>query len=179
MNLLWWIGQAIGLAGIALNVAIYQQRTRKKLLLFKFLSDIMWFLHYGFLGAFSGAAVGLIGCGREFVFMHTDKKWASKKIWVPIFICISIISAAMTWKSIWSILPACASVISVLSFARSDPKTSRFLCFIISACMLTYDVTCLSYSGMANEVLTVISGVIGVIRYDIKKNDMGIKETIE
>ena len=45
--------------------------------------------------------------------------------------------------------------------------------------MLTYDVTCLSYSGMANEVLTVISGVIGVIRYDIKKNDVGIKETIE
>lgn len=168
MSMLWWIGQVVGAVGILLNMAIYQQKTRDKLLLYKLMSDVAWFLHYAFLGAWAGAAVGLIGCGRELVFMHGGKKWASKKIWVPIFVCISIISAVLTWKSAWSILPACASVMSVLSFAKADPRASRIMCFPISGCMLTYDISCGSYTGLANEIFTLISGVIGVIRHDIK-----------
>lgn len=168
MNTVWWIGQIIGAAGILLNMAIYQQKSRKRLLFFKLLSDVAWCLHYMLLGAYAGAAVGLIGCARELVFIHDNKKWAAKRIWVPIFVCISILSAVLTWKSLWSILPACASVMSVLSFAKADPKTSRMMCFPISGCMLTYDISCSSYTGIVNELLTLISGIIGVVRHDIK-----------
>ena len=50
---------------IILNVVIYQQKERKKLLICKLFSNITWTLHYGMAGNLSGAAVGAIGIARE------------------------------------------------------------------------------------------------------------------
>lgn len=50
---------------IILNVVIYQQKERKKLLICKLFSNITWTLHYGMAGNLSRAAVGAIGIARE------------------------------------------------------------------------------------------------------------------
>ena len=69
----------------------------------------------------------------------------------------------------FSVLPATASFLSVISFWQQKPRVSRLLSLPISACMLTYAIMSNSWAGIANEVFTVSSTVIGIIRYDIKK----------
>ena len=155
----------VGALGIAANVIIYQQKSGKKLVFWKLISDVLWALQYIMLGAYSGAAVAVIGIFREIVFYNNDKKWARSRLWLLFFICVSVLSGILTFKSVFSLLPMVASVLSILGFWRKSPSLSRVLAFPISASMLTYDIYAVSYMGIVNEVLTIISAIIGIKRY--------------
>lgn len=160
----------IGFLGIAANMLIYQQKKGKNLLAFKLLSDILWAIHYLLLNANAAAAIACIGIFREFVFFNQDKKWAKSKLWFVFFMLCSITSAIFTWKNPFSILPAIASIISVISFWRNNPDLSRYLALPISISMLTYDISSSSYMGIANEIFTLISAFTGIIRHSGKKS---------
>ena len=160
-----------GVLGMATTVLIYQQKTRKGLILSKLLSDVIWFLYYICLSAYSGAAIAVIGMIRELVFINREKKWAKHPIWLVFFLVLSFVSAIITWKNIYSILPCIASAISVVSFWIGNPKLSRKLSYPISACMLTYNITSVAIIGVINEIFTVISSIIGTIRLDRKKGE--------
>lgn len=160
-----------GTLGIASTILIYQQKTRKGLILSKLLSDVIWFLYYFSLSAYSGAAIAVIGMIRELVFINREKKWAKHPIWLIFFLALSFGCAIFTWKNIFSLLPCIASAVSVISFWIGNPKLSRFLSYPISACMFTYDLTCspIAIFGMINELFAVTSSIVGFFRHDKKK----------
>jgi len=165
MNL---FSECLGLLGIALNVIIYQQKKRKSLLRWKLVSDIAWALHYGVAGNFSGAAVGTIGIARESTFLAIEGKRIHRQPFLAVFFLCACASVWLTWKGWSSLLPAAASILSVISFWQQNPKLSRFLALPISGCMLSYDLLVGSYTGIANELLTLTSVFIGMYRHDLK-----------
>lgn len=153
-----------GVGGVFANFMIYQQTSRKKLLLNKLIADCLWTLHYISLGAVSGAFVCAIGILREFVFLNKRKKWAQGKRWLMLFLLLSILSAVLTWKNGFSVLPTIASILSVFSFWKGNPTWTKILSFPISVCFMTYNIFSLSYAGIINEILVLISTAIGIIR---------------
>ena len=159
-----------GFLGVLCTIVIYQQKSRKGLLLSKLSSDVIWFLHYLFLGAFSGAATAAIGMARELIFINRDKKWCKSILWLPFFIMVSIICTILTWKDLFCICTCIASILSVISFYFAIPKLSRTLAYPISASMLTYDIANLSIAGIVNEILSLTSSFIGYLRHDRKKS---------
>lgn len=165
---MYYIAQLLGFIGIVANAVIYQQNNRIKLLVAKLTSDILWMLHYGFIGAYSGMAVAAIGMIREGVFLSDSKNKEPSEKWLIIFMIINVISAALTWKNIYSILPAAASILSVISFWNKRVAVTRVLSFPISISMLIYDISALSYSGIVNEILTLSSSAVSMIRYKNK-----------
>jgi len=167
------VAMIFGALGVAINILIYQLKSGKKILLSKLVSDFFWVLHYVCLSAFSGAAIAGIGIIRDAVFLHQDKKWAQSKAWLWLFLALSVISAVFTWKSVFSLLPAFAAVLLVFSLWKNNPMLICVLAFPISAAMLAYNIYCVSYFGIANEILTLISAFIGVI-----KNKKTVKEEI-
>lgn len=162
-----------GALGVAANIIIYQTKSGKKILLSKLVSDFFWVLHYICLNAFSGAAIAGIGVIRDGVFLHQEKRWAQSKAWLWLFLVLSIASAVLTWKSVFSLLPALASVLLIISLWKNKPMLICVLAFPISTAMLAYNIYCVSYFGIANEILTLISAFIGVI-----KNKKAVKEEI-
>jgi hypothetical protein len=170
------LSYVFGFLGILLTVIIYQQKSRKGLLISKLISDAVWFCHYFFLGAYSGAVIALIGATRELVFINRDKKWGKSILWLPVFIVISIVCTIFTWKDIFCIFTCFASILSVVSFYIGIPKISRILSYPISGCMLTYDIANLSIAGIINEVFTLTSSLIGYFRIDRKNNSTKLKE---
>ncbi len=74
--MLFALSMFFGALGITANIIIYQQRTGKKLLLWKLTSDVFWVLHYLFLGGYSGAGASAVGVVRESIFLNRGKKWA-------------------------------------------------------------------------------------------------------
>lgn len=165
------ISKIFGFAGIVFAVIIYQQKTRKGLLLSKLISDVLWFFHYFCLGAYSGAAISVIGLVRELIFMNREKKWAKHWGWLVFFLALSAGSAVLTWKNWFSLLPMVASMLAVVSFWIGKPRISRLISFPIAGSMLAYDIslTPISVAGIVNELLTILSSVVGIIRYDIRK----------
>lgn len=164
------LAYVFGILGIAANVLIYQQKTGKTLLLCKLISDVLWAVHYILLGAHTAAAIAVIGFCRELVFLRT---WKSKRVyeaWLVCFLLCSVCSAAVTWNGWISILPAAASVLAVIGFWKKTPKLSRVLAYPISVCMLSYDIPFASWTGIINEILTLVSTTLGLLRYSEKRN---------
>ena len=158
------IGILFGIVGILFNFAIYQQKTRKKLLLTKLGANCFWTLYYAFLSAWSGAAICSIGILRESIFLNNHRKWAKSKLWLLVFVLLSVVSAIFTWKNPYSILPSVASVLSVYSFWKGNPTLTKFLAFPISICFLVYNVVFGSFIGIANEIFVLVSTIIALIK---------------
>lgn len=163
------LSNIFGFLGICSTVIIYQQKNRKALLVCKLLSDLIWFLHYLFLGAYSGAAIAAIGAFRELVFVNREKRWGRSMLWLPFFIIVSVVCTVLTWKSVFSVFTCVASCLSVIGFYIGKPRLSRILSFPISACMLTYDIASRSIAGIVNEIFAITSSIVGLLILDRKR----------
>lgn len=154
----------VGIFAISVNTAIYWQNKRENLLKTKLLSDCLWAVQYALLGGYTGAAIAIIGVLRSTVFLNENKKWASGKKWLIVFLVLSIVSAILTYKGAISLLPLCASLLAVLSFWQKRPGLTRFLAFPIAISMLIYDVFIGSVMGIANETIVLVSAGLALFK---------------
>ena len=164
------VAQVFGLLGIIGNILIMQQKSRKMLLTFKLISDVLWTLHYLFLFAYSGFAICLISVFREIISINRKShKWADCIVWPVLFITAAVGSAFLTWKGPVTLLTTCASILAIISFWIGKPRLSRIMAFPIGACMISYDILIISIVGIVNEAFALVSAVVGIIRLDILK----------
>ena len=154
----------VGAVAVIVNLTIYWQTDRKRLLITKTSNDVLWGLHYALLGAFSGTGIALISVIRGIVFLNEEKKWASGKKWLWIFLFLSLLSAVLTYKNPSSLLPLFASLLAVVSFWQKKPSLTRLLAFPIAISMLIYDIFAGSVMGMVNESIVLISTTLAVIK---------------
>ena len=169
----------IGVIGILLNLLIYQQNTSKGVLVCKLISSIFWAVHYLLLGAYMGVCVACIAIVRETTFLKINKKGKASILFLILFAVTSIVCSILTWKSIYSILPAIASIVSVFAFYFAIPRLSRILALPIAVCMGLYDIEIGSWIGILNEIITIGSSVVGIICIDILKKEsiMSVKSS--
>ena len=65
---------------------IYQQKSRKRMIMAKLSADVFWVAHYLCLGGIAGMIPNAVGIFRELVFVNRkDKAWANKIIWPILF----------------------------------------------------------------------------------------------
>ena len=159
----------VGGIGILLNLLIYQQNTSKRVLAFKITSDVVWAIHYLLLEAYTGFGVACVAITRDVTFINVNRKSKAGVIFLSIFAAASVVCSVLTWKSAISVFPAVASIVSVFGFYFSIPTLSRILAFPISFCMGTYDIAVGSWIGLANEIITIISAIGGIIFYEYLK----------
>ena len=160
----------VGGLGILLNLLIYQQNTSKRLLIVKLISNFVWALYYLLCEAYTGFCVACIAIARETTFISVNRKSKFGVTCLCVFAVTAVVCAIFTWKSAISILPAVASIISVFGFYFSIPRLSRILAFPIALCMGSYDIVTEAWLGLANEIITIISAIGGIIFYEyIKK----------
>lgn len=155
--MLIFLSYAFSIGGIIANFTIYRQRDRESLLVTKLISDIVWCIHYILISAGSGAATCGISICREIVFLNKKHRWARHKIWLAVFIACNFVSLFFTWKGIYSILPGCTAIISIIVFWIGNPSIVRRIQIPISVSFLIYNISVGSYMGIVNEVLSLIS----------------------
>lgn len=167
------LAEIIGGIAVLASVLIYQQKTEKGLLLSKGLTDTLWITHYIIIGGYTGAAISGLGVIRGVVLSFQARRGIKSKHILLVFLLVSLLSAAITWQSVFSIFPAIASCLAVIGYWIGNPKILRLMSFPISACMMTYG----GYNGSAtvviNEVLAVTSSLIGILKYDRKRSFSG------
>lgn len=164
----------VGILGIILNLAIYQQNTSKGILIVKLISNFVWAVYYLLPGAYTGFCVACIAIAREITFITVDRKGKVGIACLSLFAVTSIVCSILTWKSAVSILPALGSIIAVFGFYFAIPKLSRILAIPVAICMGAYDIGAGLPIGVANEIITFISAVVGIISIDIFKREKSI-----
>ena len=73
-------GQQIKLADL--------MKKRKGIIGFQIGAAALFIIHYILLGAYTGAALNLIGMLRSIVFINNDEKWAKSPVWLGVFVVI-------------------------------------------------------------------------------------------
>ena len=74
--------QALGIAGMLLNVISFQQKTVKRVVTFQFFSSLLFMVNYFMLGAIVGAFLNVLALFRAYVFMNKEKLHADRWYWL-------------------------------------------------------------------------------------------------
>lgn len=157
------VGQLIGFAAMAVSTIIYWQRRRKNRLILKLTTDVLWAAHHLMIFSYSAAATTSVAIFREIVFYNYDRKWAKSKLWCVVFSIVFVLASLMTWKDIYSIVPAVSSVLTTIAFGSKKITITRAFAFLASVGMLTYGIHYNSIATVINEFLTELSIIASII----------------
>lgn len=163
------IGQIVGVLAMLFLIASFQMKERKGILALQMVAGTLFTAHYFMIGQYTGSVLNFIGVARCVVYYNKDKKWAASPVWLGAFIAVSITSGILTWENIFSLLPTVAMLFTSVSLWISNPKYVRLVSFPSSPLWLTYNVHAGSFAGVFVEIFCMISIIVAVIRFDIKK----------
>ena len=175
--------QIFGILGMICNILVFQQKTHKRVLVWQFFAASMFAINYFMLGAVVGGMLNLVGALRSVVFFFKEKTKTNSIWWLVFFICAFAVSYPLTFLAfgtepilknfIIELLPVIAMIIATISLRLGSAKAVRGLGLISSPMWLTYNFFSGSVGAIASEILNLISIIVGIIRFDIKrkKND--------
>lgn len=159
------ITNILGLGAMISLFLIYQQKSRKKILICKLSADIFWVLHYFSLGATAGMIPNLVGIFRELVFVNRKiKKWANTPLWACLFITVNFVLGICSYEEWYDIVPIIASAFVTVSLWIDSPRLMKLISIPVSLAFFVYDIFVLSYVGMINECIAIVSIIIYFIK---------------
>lgn len=166
------VAQIFGLFAMLSLFLIYQQKSRKKLIIAKLSADICWVAHYLCLGGIAGMIPNAVGIFRELVFINRkDKAWANKLVWPIVFIAINFGLGVATFHSFYNILPIAASAFVTVSLWIDNPKLTKIITIPVCIAFMIYDFYVKSYIGMINESISIVSIIMFFIKERNKPNE--------
>ena len=169
MEFLYVLGQIIGVIAMAIFFISYQFKNQKTLLIIQCIGIITMCTHYLLINATSGLVLNIICLIRNICYANRDKKIFSG-VWVPIFFAVTVgIVGILSWESYYSLFIITGLIINTLFLSGTDTQKLRYSILLTSPLVLIYDAFVTSYGGMANEALTVISSIIGIVRINQAK----------
>lgn len=150
---------------------IYQQKSRKNIILCKLCADIFWIIHYLFLGAYAGVIPNAVGFFREIVFYNRGKrKWADTPVWVAVFILINLVLGLRTFSVWYNILLITASALVTISLWINKPNLTKLITIPVCIAFFIYDIFAGSHMGMINETVSLVSISIYFARHKKEEN---------
>lgn len=164
------LAQIIGFIAVILFLLSYQQKKRSNIILCNAISRILYIVQYLLLGAFSGAALDVLGtvssviAGRKhtpFIKKHT------KAVLITVNVCIVIAGAFIAYQkqSLLDLLPIVGVLLHTSAFWINDEKLIRRVSLLGSPFWLVYNFASRAYGSAAGDLLSICSIVIAMIRY--------------
>ena len=152
---LWFIFiQAIGILAWAMLILSYYRKDTNKILVFQIIGTMLYCLHYGLLGAWSGLFI----CAFETIFDLGYYKTDKDKYIYMASIPIRIIGGLLSFATVVDILPIFASLIDGYSLTKK--KQIVVIGAIISYTLwVIYDIFVMSYSGAITDGMIVLSNL--------------------
>ena len=167
MTLTEIIIQAIGGAGLILGLLSFLFKSHGKILFFRTLNEFLFIIQYFLLGAYTGMAMNAIGCVRNIIFTKQVKKGKSTVFSGIIFIVIFIIFGIATFDGTKSITVIIAKVMSTVAYGNKNTTAVRTVSFVTHISYLIYNISVFSIAGALSDAITLVSLIIGLLRYDI------------
>ena len=175
------IAQSVSIAGLLCIVASYQQKKKSALILCQLAGGALFGIHYLLMGAYTGFLLNCIAVFRALVFYKGTLSPKAGKIWVCVFIALSLLAYGLTFLAfgtepstknlILELLPVIGMVALSISFNMTGTREIRALGTISSVGWLIFNIAKFSIGGIACEGMCLVSIVIGILRHDIKKEN--------
>lgn len=159
------IGHVLGFIAVGLFFYSYQVTEKRSLMIIQTVATALSCVQYLLIGAFSGFALNVVCIIRNFIFYFRDKNQRTD-LASPILISLCIAAASiLSWEGIHSLLITLGLVVNTICMGVCDAKSFRKTILVSSSLILIYNVFAFSYSGILSESISLLSVIIGIIRY--------------
>ena len=174
-NFVTLLGHALGFISVGLFFYSYQRTQKRKIMLIQTVATALSCVQYLLIGAFSGFALNIVCIIRNFAFYYRDKN-KNTDLATPILfaVCMAVVSV-FSWEGIHSLLITLGLVVNTVCMGVFDARNFRKTILISSSLILIYNIFAFSYSGILSESISLISVIIGIIRY---RKPISTKETL-
>ena len=164
---MYYLYQAIGFAGTIILALSFQQRTRERIHFLMMFSSMFFAIHFFLIVAYTGCIMNIISIMRSFIFYNYRRKWARSRLWLVVFLIVSIVAGILTWKNAWSCLPVIGMLLTTVGLWMKNPARIRVITISGLPCWFTYNLVSGSIAGVVTETLNIISLATAIFRYDI------------
>ena len=165
MDWVMLIGQMLGIVAVILGFVTYQMKSPKALLIVNMITCGVFCAHYLLIGAISGFVLNAVGFVRNIFYTNRDKKFFAHPVWPFVFAGIMLIAGLVTWQDWRSILVICALILNSLALSLKNAQHIRWSLLITCPMVMIYDVLLHSYGGIVYEGMSIVSAIIGIIRF--------------
>ena len=164
-NYIQLLGHAIGFISVALFFYSYQRTQKSEIMIIQTIATALSCVQYLLIGATSGFVLNIVCIIRNFAFFYREKKNKTDLMTPVIFAVIIAGASCFSWEGIHSLLITLGLVVNTICMGICDARSFRKTILISSTLILAYNFFALSYSGMLSESISLVSVVIGIIRY--------------
>jgi len=173
-----YIIQTVGFIGFILLVVHFQINNRSKILILKMFASFAFALHFFLLGALTGSLMNLFAGFRSIVFKYrTTYKWANNKFWLFLFIGIFIFFGIISWEGIHSLFAMTGMIFGTIAYWSKNPKNIRIITLFGAGLWFMHNFIVKSYAGILTDSFVFISALIGIYRFDMKKEKVRIEDS--
>lgn len=177
------LAQALSFGAMACNVLSLQQKKKRNLVLCQLLGSILFAVSFFLLGAYAAFLQNVVATARNLLFSRENFSERSGKRWSWVFMGLFLLAYGLTFwlfgeefntrNAIVNALPTVAMCIMSVAFSLKNVFHIRLLSIVNALFWLTYSLIFMSMGDIVSEVLCIISSVVGIVRYDLKKSDKG------
>ena len=165
------IAQIFGVLGIIFSVISMQMKTKKSIMIALLLLNLASALNFLFLESYSGSLVCFFAVIETFINYLFDKN--NKKVplyLIAIYVVVNIALGVYSYTKPLDIIPVVCALIYCLTVCTKKESNIRKEMFVNQTLWLIYDLIVKAYMFSISNILTLISIVISMIRFDYKKN---------
>lgn len=163
----------VGIIAVCLYLLGYLQKTRSRIITFNLSSRILYIVQYILLGAFEGAALDVAGAGASLLASTKKHPFVRKHtIWFALFASIAITTVGLLlYQNVFSLFPIIAVLLHTGAFWLDNEKAIRIISLLGCPFWLVYNFVSGAYGSCVGDVLSIVSIVTSMIRYDLPKKN--------
>ena len=164
------IAQIFGVIGIVFSVLSMQMKTKKNIMIMLLGLNLASALNFLFLGSVSGSFVCFFGALETFINYLYDNKNKRVPIYMILFyIIVNVVLGLITYKGLLDLIPVACALLFCATVCTKKESNIRKIMFGNQSLWLVYDIIVKAYMFSVSNILTLISIVISIVRYDLKK----------
>jgi len=170
MPITFFVAQIFSFIGAMSNIVAMQLNKKRQIMICYIITNWVYAINYFLLGAYSGAILDFVA-GIQ-IFINSSLESKGKKIpgWlIAIYFGITIFLGSLVFSSAIDIMPIICSIICVIIIILKKESSIRKFTLINMILWLTYDIIVKSYVAAISDFAILISTIIGIFRFDIKK----------
>ncbi len=157
------VGQILSIASFIVTFILYQMKERRTLLIMQTAQVVVVAAAYFCLGAYAGMALNLLAIVRNLIYYRKDI--FKGRAWPIVLSVLMLVVGVLTATSPWSVMVIVGMVINTYCLSFENPQHFRISIFVTSPMVLVYNIFVFSIGGILMESVSVISSVIGYLRF--------------
>lgn len=161
--------QLIGFLALAASLISFQFKKHNHILLLRTASELIFALQYVLLGAWTAAIMDGVSVVRNTLYTHLVKKNRSTTPVIVAFGIFVMVTGIITFDGPVSLLPIISKLLTTVSYGMKNERWLRIITLPSCIFWIIYNLFAGSIAGILADTMTLVSLVIAIYQFDIRK----------